>query len=93
MRKTTLAAIAYILCFLPYLAREFADSDGKRFLFGLPLSLVALILMPVFLLLLNWVNKYILAWRKERGRDIEEEEKYENDNGFISLISKDDSKN
>ena len=52
--------------------------------FGLSHIFAGLFLTPLLLLLLTPLNKYLLAWRKARGRDIEEEEKYEQ-NGVISL--------
>jgi len=92
MRKSTLAIAAYLFSFaIVYLGMEIFYSQGFRLPFGLPIGILALLLMPLFLFLLNFLNKYVLAWRKERGRDIEEEEKYETDTGFISLTPKDEN--
>jgi uncharacterized membrane-anchored protein len=43
----------------------------------------------VLMIVLVPINKKILKWRKERGRDIEEEQKYETEGGFISLTRRD----
>lgn len=51
-------------------------------IFVLTGSVVMVILFPI--------NKKILKWRKERGRDIEEEQKYETEDGFISLTRRDE---
>ncbi len=40
-------------------------------------------------LALTPINKRIRQWRKTRGRDIDEEERYESDHGMISLTPKD----
>jgi hypothetical protein len=81
MRKATLvvlsALIAYAIVFSLIVA-------GFRIPFGLSYAFSGLFLTPVLLLLLTPLNKYLLAWRKGRGRDIAEEEKYEQ-NGVISL--------
>ncbi|MGB7207885.1 MAG: hypothetical protein WBD27_04425 [Pyrinomonadaceae bacterium] len=45
---------------------------------------------PVLMIILVPINNKILKWRKERGRDIEEEQKYETEGGFISLSRRDD---
>jgi hypothetical protein len=37
------------------------------------------------------LNPYLLAWRKARGRDIEEEERYETDHGMIRLTPVDET--
>lgn len=46
------------------------------------------VFMPIVVLMLTPVNKKIRNWRKMRGRDIEAEEKYETESGFISLTEK-----
>jgi len=39
------------------------------------------------------INQRILAWRKAHGRDIEDEERYENEaSGIISLRPRDEEK-
>lgn len=40
--------------------------------------------------LLVKINKKILEWRKMRGNDIEEQEKFESETGFISLSINDE---
>jgi hypothetical protein len=55
---------------------------------GLSPLFAGLVLAPVLLVPLTFVNKYLLAWRKTRGRDIEDEERYEHD-GVISLRPRD----
>jgi hypothetical protein len=53
---------------------------------GLSPFLIFWVLAPLLTILLAPVNRKLLAWRKERGRDIEEEEQFEIDGtDFISL--------
>jgi hypothetical protein len=81
MRKQTLA----VLCSLLGLAIVFglkalADWQNIRiplFSYVSPLA-VSILLLPILMALLTWMNKHILSWRKARERDIEEEERYEN---------------
>ena len=84
MRKTTLAGLAALLAYAIVFGLPFV---GVRIPFALSPLFAGLVLAPVLLLLLTPMNKYLLAWRKARGRDIEEEEKYEHD-GVISLRPK-----
>lgn len=44
-----------------------------------------LVLVPLLMIPLTPLNKRLLAWRKARGRDIEEEEQYEI--GAVDMIS------
>ena len=83
MRKRTLAAVCSILS----VAILFALSlFGIRVPLGLSPFIVFLVLVPLLMVPLTLVNKRLLAWRKARGRDIEEEQKYEiEDTDFISL--------
>jgi hypothetical protein len=47
---------------------------------------VSIIIAPLLLMPMSALNAYILKWRKDRGRDIEAEEKHEfDDAGIISL--------
>lgn len=46
------------------------------------------IILPPVVLLLNPLNQKLRAWRKARGRDIVEEEKYETESGILSLTEK-----
>ena len=86
MRKKTLGSVCFILAIaIVYLVRWFANSQGIR----LPLIgyvspvIAALVIGPLLLIPLTVVNKYILEWRKTRGRDIEEEERHEFDEADI----------
>ncbi len=47
------------------------------------------IVVPIVAVTLNPLNQKIRILRKRGGRDIEEEEKYETESGFISLVEKD----
>ena len=80
MRKKTLSGICFLIAFvIVYLVRWFASSQGIRLpLVGYVSPLIAsFILVPLLLIPLTALNQYVLAWRKSRGRDIEEEEKHE----------------
>src|ERR1043165_4994560 len=89
MRKQTLGSVCFILslavvCLLKSLAR----AQGLHLpLIGLVSPLFAsIIIVPLLIIPLTALNQYILAWRKARGRDIEEEEKYEfEESDMISL--------
>jgi hypothetical protein len=53
---------------------------------GLSPFLIFWVLAPLLMIPLTPLNKKLLAWRKQRGRDIEEEEQFEIDGtDFISL--------
>jgi len=83
MRKRTLAAVCSILSIVILLALSLS---GIRIPLGLFPFIVFLVLVPLLMVPLTLLNKRLLAWRKARGRDIEEEEKYEiEDTDFISL--------
>jgi hypothetical protein len=80
MRKRTLAGLSFLLSFaIVYGINLLARSNGLWVPFpGLVSHLVAsLILAPILLIPVARLNRPLLAWRKERGRDIEEEEKHE----------------
>ena len=80
MRKSTLASVCFTLALVVvYLLNSLARAQGIRLpLIGLVSPLVAsLIIVPLLIVPLTALNQYILAWRKARGRDIEEEEKHE----------------
>jgi len=48
--------------------------------------LVVWVLVPLLMIPLVPLNRKLLAWRKQRGRDVEEEERFEIDGtDFISL--------
>jgi hypothetical protein len=83
MRKKTLAGLAAFLSFVTVFALSLAD---VRIPFGVSSLVAVVVFAPVLLVPLTIINKRLLAWRKARGRDIEEEEKYEDDaSGIISL--------
>jgi hypothetical protein len=46
---------------------------------------ISFILSPLLMVPMTKLNRHLLEWRKSRGRDIEEEEKYETESGMISL--------
>jgi hypothetical protein len=80
MRKTTLTGFSVLLSLvIVYGLSFFAVSNGLWVPFdGLVTHLVAsLALAPLLLIPLARLNRLLLAWRKQRGRDIEEEEKHE----------------
>jgi len=57
-----------------------------RIPFGLSPFLIFWVLGPLLMIPLTALNVKLLAWRKQRGRDIEEEQRYEIDGtDFISL--------
>ena len=86
MRKRTLAlccSIAAIGILIAVSLLEF------RVPFGLAPLIVFLVFVPLLMVLLGPVNKRLLAWRKKRGRDIEEEALYEREGaGIISIRPK-----
>lgn len=80
MRKQTLVAVCFMLAFaVIYLLRALAHSQGIRLpIVGVVSPFIAsLIIVPLLLIPLTALNRYLLAWRKAHGRDIEEEEKHE----------------
>jgi hypothetical protein len=80
MRKQTLAGVCTILSLATvYLLWSFANSRGIKLpLVGYVSPLIAsVIVVPLLSIPLTALNQYVLVWRKARGRDIEEEEKYE----------------
>lgn len=96
MRNSTLIGIFLLIWFLPvYFSRELLAFGGLQY----PLQesrgivgLVALIIALIVLTVLTLLNRRILAWRKARGRDIEQEERYESDYGMISLTKRDEDR-
>lgn len=89
MRKRTLAGVCVSLALAILLVLK---------LFGVPVPLglapllVYLAVVPLLMVPMTLLNKRLLAWRKSRGRDIEDEEKYEiGETGFISLRPRPDS--
>jgi hypothetical protein len=79
LRKQTLAGLCFLLTLtmaygLSFLVRRFGISVDLG-----PVSHIvySAILTPLLLIPLARLNRPLLAWRKKRGRDIEEEEKHE----------------
>src|SRR5215510_7039354 len=86
MRRRTLISVCFIVALvIVYLLRWLASSQGIR----LPLIgyvspwIASFILLPLLLIPFTALNRYLLVWRKSRGRDIEEEEKHEFDEADI----------
>jgi hypothetical protein len=89
MRKQTLAGLSYLLAFLIIIGLRMT---ARWFGVYIPLVsyvspfIASFVLAPLLLIPLTTLNRRLLDWRKARGRDIEEEEKYENvAAGIISL--------
>jgi hypothetical protein len=82
MRKKTLAGVCLLLAIVILVALRFA---GVKVPFGFSPLFAYLVLFPLLMVPLAFLNKYLLAWRKTRGRDIEDEEQYEV--GTIDIIS------
>jgi hypothetical protein len=74
MRKRTLAGVCSVLALTIVLAMGFLRVKTPH---NIPFYVIYLVAMPVLLVPLTVLNKRLLAWRKARGRDIEDEEKYE----------------
>lgn len=85
MRKTTLAGLSLFLAYALVFVLRFA---GVSIPWTLSPLFAGLVLVPVLLVPLALINKHLLRWRKARGRDIEDEERYEHD-GVISLRPRD----
>jgi hypothetical protein len=74
MRQRTLAGVCSVLALTIVLAMGFFRVKTPH---NIPFFIIYLLAMPLLLLPLTAVNKRLLAWRTARGRDIEDEEKYE----------------
>ncbi len=74
MRKRALAGFCSVLGLLIVLAMGFFRVKTPH---NIPFFVIYLVLMPLLSVGMTPLNKRLLAWRKARGRDIEEEEKYE----------------
>ena len=72
MRKRTLAAFCSVLALLIVLATGFFRVKTPH---NIPFFLIYVVSMPLLSLGLTPLNKRLLAWRKARGRDIQDEEK------------------
>ena len=80
MRKRPLAVLSFLLSLvIVYSINLLARSNGLWVPFGGFVSdlVASLILAPILMVPLARMNRPLLAWRKKRGRDIEEEEKHE----------------
>ena len=83
MRKRTLTGVCVFLAIAVILGLRIV---GLSIPFGLSPLVVGFVLVPILMVPLTFLNKPLLAWRKQRGRDIEDEERYEDDaSGIISL--------
>ena len=71
MKKRTLAAFCSVLALLIVLAMGFFRVKTPH---NIPFFLIYVVSMPLLSLGLTPLNKRLLAWRKARGRDIQEEE-------------------
>ena len=74
MRKRTLSAVCSVLALLVVLAMGFLRVKTPH---NIPFFVIYLALMPLLSVALTPLNRCLLAWRKARGRDIDQEEKYE----------------
>lgn len=86
MRKKTLIGVCCILGWgIVYLLSWFAGWMGIRLPFVGSISLItaSMIAVPLLLIPMTALNRYILDWRKAHGRDIEAEEKHEFDDADI----------
>jgi FtsH-binding integral membrane protein len=71
MRERTLAGVCSVVALVIVLAMGFFRIKTPH---NIPFFVIYLVLMPFLLVPMTAVNKKLLAWRKARGRDIEEEE-------------------
>jgi len=74
MRKRPLAAVCSVLALLIVLAMGFFRVKTPH---NIPFFVIYLVLMPLLSVALAPFNKRLLAWRKARGRDIQDEERCE----------------
>ena len=83
MRKSTLASACSGIALLIVLAMGFFRVKTPH---NIPFFVIYLVLMPLLSLAMTPLNKRLLVWRKARGRDLEEEARYEiEEAGIISL--------
>jgi hypothetical protein len=74
MTERTLAALCSLLALVIVLAMGFLHIKTPH---NIPFFVIFLVLMPLLSVALTPLNKRLLAWRKTRGRELEEEKKYE----------------
>jgi hypothetical protein len=96
MRKSTLVLIAFLIEFpVVHFSRELLWNaripPGFWWRVGTSI-IVSAVVVFITALLLEPLNRRILDWRKARGRDIEEEERYEDEYGIIRLTLTDKGK-
>jgi len=72
MRKRTLASVCSVLGLTIVLAMGFFRVKTPH---NIPFFVIYLVVTPLLLLPMTALNKKLLAWRKARGRDIEDEER------------------
>ena len=72
MRKRTLASVCSVLALIVVLAMGFFRVKTPH---NIPFFVIYLVAMPLLLVPLTALNRRLLAWRKARGRDIEDKEK------------------
>ena len=93
MRTGTFTTLAFVIAWTTiFSVRELLGWYGFGWLATSQIgttTVASLVLAPFLVLLLTPLNKRLLAYRKARGRDILEEERYESDQGMISLMPKD----
>jgi len=83
MRKSALASVCSVLALLIVLAMGLFRVKTPH---NIPFFVIYLVLMPLLSFAMTPLNKRLLAWRKARGRDLEEEQKHEiRETGIISL--------
>ena len=72
MRKRTLASVCSALGLTIVLAMGFFRVKTPH---NIPFFVIYLVVTPLLLLPMTALNKRLLAWRKARGRDIEDEDR------------------
>ena len=80
--------VAYVIAFpfAYFLPELLASAAGFETRWSIATSgVVALAVSGVLTYFLTPLNRRLLDWRKARGRDIEEEERFETDHGMIRL--------
>jgi len=76
MTERALAAVCSVLALVIVLAMGVLRVKTPH---NIPFFVIYLALMPLLLVPMKALNKWLLAWRKARGRDIEAAEEYELD--------------
>jgi hypothetical protein len=91
MRKSTILTIFLGIIFVPvYFAREILALAGLDYSLRDSRGIVGLIALVPALIVLSTVVLFNRRIQHFRGRDIDEEERYESDHGMISLNPKDE---